>query len=90
MVTGLDGKTYRPKPSWSERGVSAKLPTVAEELKQRRFEPVVRLELQPNADPAMVAELRSRFSLAPDDIYEMSALLDYTTLFEIAGRCGGR
>jgi polyphosphate kinase len=54
------------------------------ELQQRRFEPVVRLELQPNADPEMVAELRSRFSLAPEDIYEMSALLDYTTLFEIA------
>jgi polyphosphate kinase len=54
------------------------------ELQQRRFEPVVRLELQPNADPEMVAELRSRFSLARDDIYEMSALLDYTTLFEIA------
>ena len=30
-----------------------------------------------------------RFALAPDDIYEMSALLDYTTLFEIAelARC---
>ena len=57
---------------------------VERELQQRRFEPVVRLELQPNADPAMVAELRSRFALAPEDIYEMSALLDYTTLFEIA------
>ena len=57
---------------------------VERELQQRRFEPVVRLELQPNADPAMVAELRARFALAPDDIYEMSALLDYTTLFEIA------
>ena len=54
------------------------------ELQQRRFEPVVRLELQPNADPAMVAELRSRFALGGEDIYEMSALLDYTTLFEIA------
>ncbi len=54
------------------------------ELQQRRFEPVVRLELQPNADPAMVAELRSRFALGSEDIYEMSALLDYTTLFEIA------
>ena len=54
------------------------------ELQQRRFEPVVRLELQPNADPEMVAELRSRFSLAPEDIYEMNAMLDYTTLFEIA------
>ncbi|HEX3686440.1 MAG TPA: polyphosphate kinase 1, partial [Gaiellaceae bacterium] len=54
------------------------------ELQQRRFEPVVRLELQPNADPEMVTELRSRFFLAEEDIYEMSALLDYTTLFEIA------
>ena len=57
---------------------------VERELQQRRFEPVVRLEVQPNADPAMVAELRSRFGLVADDIYEMSALLDYTTLFEIA------
>jgi polyphosphate kinase len=55
------------------------------ELRQRRFEPVVRLELQPNADPAMVSELRARFALAVEDIYEMSELLDYTTLFEIAG-----
>jgi polyphosphate kinase len=58
---------------------------VEQELRQRRFEPVVRLELQPNADPAMVAELTERFALAPEDIYERSALLDYTTLFEIAG-----
>ena len=67
-----------------EDGVS-KRALVERELQQRRFEPVVRLELQPNADPAMVAELRTRFALAPDDVYEMSALLDYTTLFEIAG-----
>jgi polyphosphate kinase len=67
----------------AENGLS-KRDMVELELQQRRFEPVVRLELQPNADPAMVAELRTRFSLAPDDIYEMSALLDYTTLFEIA------
>jgi polyphosphate kinase len=58
---------------------------VEEELRQRRFEPVVRLEVQPDADSAMVAELVDRFSLAPDAVYEMSALLDYTTLFEIAG-----
>jgi polyphosphate kinase len=55
------------------------------ELRQRRFEPVVRLELQPKADSAMVSELRARFALAAEDIYEMSELLDYTTLFEIAG-----
>jgi polyphosphate kinase len=58
---------------------------VEEELRQRRFEPVVRLEVQPDADSAMVAELVDRFVLAPDAVYEMSALLDYTTLFEIAG-----
>jgi polyphosphate kinase len=57
---------------------------VEEELRKRRFEPVVRLEVTPNADALMVAELVERFSLASTDIYEMRALLDYTTLFEIA------
>jgi polyphosphate kinase len=65
-------------------GVS-KRALVERELRQRRFEPVVRLELQPGADPEMVSELRTRFALSADDIYEMSELLDYTTLFEIAG-----
>jgi polyphosphate kinase len=67
-----------------EDGVS-KRALVELELQQRRFEPVVRLELQPDADPAMVTELRARFALAAEDIYEMSELIDYTTLFEIAG-----
>jgi polyphosphate kinase len=58
---------------------------VEREVQQRRFEPVVRLELQPESDPAMVAELRARFALTDDDVYDMPALLDYTTLFEIAG-----
>jgi polyphosphate kinase len=57
---------------------------VERELRQRRFEPVVRLEVQPNADAAIVAELQDHFELAPEDIYEMQPLLDYTTLFEIA------
>jgi polyphosphate kinase len=64
-------------------GVS-KRALVEEEVRQRRFEPVVRLEVQPNADAAMVSELKSRFALASEDIYELSELLDYTTLFEIA------
>ena len=33
----------------------------------------------------MVSELKQRFALISEDVYEMSALLDYTTLFEIAG-----
>ena len=45
----------------------------------------MRLEIQPNADREMVAELKQRFLLTEDDVYEMTALLDYTTLFEIAG-----
>jgi polyphosphate kinase len=57
---------------------------VEREVQQRRFEPVVRLEVQPDADPEMLAELKARFALDADDIYEMTALLDYTTLFEIA------
>jgi polyphosphate kinase len=57
---------------------------VERELQQRRFEPVVRLEIQPNADAGMVAELEQRFALTADDIYETRGLLDYTTLFEIA------
>ena len=57
---------------------------VEEELRQRRFgrRPA---RGAADADSAMVAELVDRFSLAPDAVYEMSALLDYTTLFEIAG-----
>ena len=62
---------------------------VEQEVQQRRFEPVVRLEVQPNADPQMMSELMQQFALTPDDVYEMQALLDYTTLFEIAG-LGGR
>ena len=67
-----------------EEGVS-KRALVEREVQQRRFEPVVRLEIQPNADSQMVSELRERFALTPEDVYEMRALLDYTTLFQIAG-----
>jgi polyphosphate kinase len=58
---------------------------VEREVQQRRFEPVVRLEVQPSADPQMTFELTEQFGLTGEDVYEMPALLDYTTLFEIAG-----
>jgi polyphosphate kinase len=70
----LDGDTAISKRALVER-----------ELRERRFEPVVRLEVQPGADPRMTSELLERFALGPEDVYEMPALLDYTTLFEIAG-----
>jgi polyphosphate kinase len=66
-----------------DEGVS-KRALVEREVQQRRFEPVVRLEVQPNADTQMTEELMEQFALTRDDIYEMPALLDYTTLFEIA------
>ena len=58
---------------------------VKEQIRQRRYEPVVRLEVFAGADPAITEMLRSRFELNPVDIYEMQAELDYTTLFELLG-----
>jgi polyphosphate kinase len=66
-----------------DEGISKRV-LVEREVRQRRFEPVVRLEVQPDADEKMSAELVQQFSLTEDDVYEMPALLDYTTLFEIA------
>jgi polyphosphate kinase len=59
--------------------------TVKEQIRQRRYEPVVRLEFGPAADPAIVEMLRARFELAPVDMYEMQEEVDYTSLFELCG-----
>jgi polyphosphate kinase len=58
---------------------------VREQVRQRRYEPVVRLEFGPGADPNIREMLCNRFELVPLDIYEMPAEVDFTTLFEIAG-----
>jgi polyphosphate kinase len=58
---------------------------VKEQIRQRRYEPVVRLEFGPGADPAIIEMLRARFSLKPIDIYEMQEEVDYTALFELLG-----
>lgn len=57
---------------------------VTEQVRQRRYEPVIRLEFAPGADPAICEMLRERFELTPDDVYEMTGELDYTSLFQIA------
>ena len=57
---------------------------VREQIRLRRYEPVVRLEFAPGADPSIREMLRRRFELAPEDIYDMPDELDYTTLFQIA------
>jgi polyphosphate kinase len=58
---------------------------VQQQVKQRRFEPVVRLEFAQGADPAIREMLCQRFRLTDLDVYETSEEMDYTTLFEIAG-----
>lgn len=58
---------------------------VAEALQQRRFEPVVRLDLAPDAHPALRQGLMERFELESDEVYALPGLLDYTGLFQIAG-----
>lgn len=58
---------------------------VAEALQQRRFEPVVRLDLAPGAHPALRQGLMERFGLDDHEVYELPGLLDYTSLFQIAG-----
>lgn len=58
---------------------------VQEQIRQRRYEPIVRLEFGPGADPAIKETMRERFQLSPSDVYDMAEEVDYTTLFEIAG-----
>ena len=58
---------------------------VKEEIRQRRYEPVVRLEFGPGADPVMKEGLRERFHLSPLEVYDLDEDVDYTTLFELVG-----
>ncbi len=58
---------------------------VREQVRLRRYEPVVRLEFARGADPSIREMLKHRFELTPDDIYDVPDELDYTSLFQIAG-----
>lgn len=58
---------------------------VREQIRQRRYEPAVRLEFAPGADPRIRQMLQDRFGLDAQDVYDLSGELDYTSLFQIAG-----
>jgi len=58
---------------------------VREQVRQRRYEPVLRLEFAPGADPTIREMLRERFQLSETDLYDLPDELDYTALFQIAG-----
>lgn len=56
------------------------LETIEEELRQRRFAEVVRLEHGPNPDPWMIQFLLGELELNEEDLYELKGELDYTDL----------
>jgi polyphosphate kinase len=58
---------------------------VREQVRQRRYEPVIQLEFAQGADSSIREMLRQRFELAPGDVYDLPGEIDYTSLFEIAG-----
>jgi polyphosphate kinase len=58
---------------------------VVDALRQRRFEPVVRVDFAPGADRGMRDRLMSQYELTDDDVFELTGLLDYTGLLQIAG-----
>ena len=57
---------------------------VEEHVRQRRFQPVVRMEFSGPMHSEIGAGLVDRFGLRESDVYELPGLLDCTSLFEIA------
>lgn len=57
---------------------------VREQVRQRRYEPVIRLEFADGANPTIREMLLKRFKLSDLDVYDLPGELDYTTLFQIA------
>ena len=57
---------------------------VIDALRQRRFEPVVRIDFAAGPDPTLRERLMSQYELTDDDVYELPSLLDYTGLMQIA------
>jgi len=58
--------------------------TVLDALRERRFQPVVRVDFAPDAAPEIRRQLVERFELSEDDTYVMPGLIDYGDLFQIA------
>ncbi|BAM05158.1 polyphosphate kinase 1 [Phycisphaera mikurensis] len=59
------------------------LELVNQELRDRRFASCVRLEVDAEADHPMVRYLLAELGLREEDIYRMTAELDYTDLFAV-------
>lgn len=59
------------------------LELIAQELRDRRFEKIVRLEHTPKADPWTIQFLMRELELQSEDVYELPAELDYTIMSPI-------
>ena len=58
---------------------------VTDAVRQRRFQPVVRVDFGPNVDPGIRSALMERFGLSDVDVFELPGMLDYPDLFQLAG-----
>lgn len=66
-------------------GVEDLLELIEEEVKQRKFAEVVRLEHGPNPDPWLLEFLLEELDLTPDDVYEYPLPLEFKSLAAIVG-----
>jgi polyphosphate kinase len=57
---------------------------VREQIRQRRYEPAVRLEFAAGAASRTRHTVQERFGLGAEDVYDLAGELDYTSLFQIA------
>ncbi|HMN96184.1 MAG TPA: polyphosphate kinase 1 [Phycisphaerales bacterium] len=57
---------------------------IEQQLRERRFARVVRLEASPLANPRLLRLVTEELELAESDIYEADGLLDYDSLYQIA------
>jgi polyphosphate kinase len=60
------------------------LESIEEEMKQRRFAHVVRLEVWPDAPRRLLNFLTEELGISPDDVYQRRGPMDYRGLLEIA------
>lgn len=60
------------------------LRSVAQELRQRKFARVARLEIEPDPSPAIFRQLIDKLNIDPQDVYERRGPMEYAGLLEIA------
>jgi polyphosphate kinase len=67
-----------------EEGGRTHLELVERQIRQRRRGDVIRLEVEASASPELVAMLRERLELEPDDVYEVPGPVDLRVLMGIS------